>query len=72
MNKGTLLRKVNDKIDKITNTAYELRDLLDDMEDGQLSEIGNDFTDALVEFISSNDIATSSDIINYIEEYFEK
>jgi len=72
MNKGTLLRKVNEKIDKITNVVYELRDLLDDMEDSQLSEIGNDFADALIEFISTNDIATSSDIINYIEEYFEK
>jgi hypothetical protein len=42
------------------------------MEDSQLSEIGVDFADALIEFISTNDIATSSDIINYIEEYFEK
>jgi hypothetical protein len=72
MNKGTLLRKVNEKIDKITNVAYELRDLLDEVEDGQLSEIGNDFVDSLVEFISSNDIATSGDILDYIEEYFEK
>jgi len=72
MNKGNLLRKVNEKIDKITNVAYELRDLLDEVEDGQLSEIGNDFVNSLVEFISSNDIATSGDILEYIEEYFEK
>ena len=72
MNKGTLLRKVNEKIDKITNVIYELRDLLDDVEDEQLSEIGNEFSDAVIEYISNNDIATSGDIIEYIEEYFEK
>jgi len=72
MNKGTLLRKVNEKIDKITNVVYELRDLLDEMEDSQLSEIGNEFADALVEFIATNDTVTSSDLIEYIEEYFEK
>lgn len=72
MNKGTLLRKVNEKFDKITNVVYELRDLLDEMEDEQLSEIGNDFANTIVEYVSSNDTATSSDIIEYIEEYFEK
>lgn len=72
MNKGTLLRKVNEKIDKITNVVYELRDLLDEMEDSELSAIGNEFADALVEFIASNDDVTSSDLIEYIEEYFEK
>lgn len=72
MNKGTLLRKVNEKIDKITNVVYELRDLLDEMEDSQLSEIGNEFADTLVEFIATNDTVTSSDLIEYIEEYFEK
>lgn len=72
MNKGTLLRKVNEKLDKITNAAYELRDLLDEVEDSELSEIGNEFADALVEFISSNDDVTSGDILEYIDEYFEK
>ena len=72
MNKGTLMRKVNEKLDRITNTIYELRDLLDEMEDGELSEIGNEFAEVVVEFIVSNDTVTSSDLINYIEEYFEK
>jgi hypothetical protein len=72
MNKGTLLRKVNEKIDKITNVVYELRDLLDEADDEQLSELGNDFTDALIDFIATNDTATSGDILDYIQEYFEK
>lgn len=72
MNKGTLLRKVNEKLDKITNTVYELRDLLDEMEDGELSEIGNEFADTIIDFIASNDVVTSGDLINYIEDYFEK
>lgn len=72
MNKGTILRKVNEKLDKITNTAYELRDLLDEIEDSELSEIGNEFADSLTEFISSNSDITSGDILDCIEEYFEK
>jgi len=71
MNKGTLMRKVNEKLDKITNSIYELRDLLDDTENDDLSQIGNDFTDNIVDFISENDNVTSSDILNYISEYYD-
>lgn len=72
MNKGTLVRKINEKIDKITNAIYDLRDLLDDTENEDLSQMGNDLADAMVEFISDNDTATSSDILEYIEEYYGK
>jgi flagellin-specific chaperone FliS len=72
MNKGTLVRKINEKIDKITNAIYDLRDLLDDTENDDLSQMGNDLADAMVEFISDNDTITSSDIIEYIEEYYGK
>jgi flagellin-specific chaperone FliS len=72
MNKGTLIRKFNEKIDKITNAVYELRDLLDDTENDDLSQMGNDLADAMVEFISDNDVVTSSDILDYIEEYMSK
>jgi len=69
MNKGTLIRKVNEKLDKITNTICDLRDLLDDTENDDLSSLGNDFADAMTEYISDNDTVTSSDIIEYINEY---
>lgn len=72
MNKGTLIRKINEKIDKITNSIYDLRDLLDDTENDDLSQMGNDLADAMVEFISDNDTTTSSDILEYIEEYYGK
>lgn len=70
MNKGTLIRKVNEKLDKVTNAIYELRDLLDDTENDDLSQMGNDFADALADFISDNDTITSSDILGYIDEYY--
>lgn len=72
MNKGTLIRKINEKIDKITNAIYDLRDLLDDTENDDLSQMGNDLADAMVEYISDNDTVTSSDILEYIEEYYGK
>jgi hypothetical protein len=72
MNKGTLIRKINEKIDKITNAIYDLRDLLDDTENDDLSQMGNDLADAMVEYISDNDSVTSSDILEYIEEYYGK
>jgi len=72
MNKGTLIRKINEKIDNITNSIYELRDLLDDTENDDLSQMGNDLADAMIEFISDNDVVTSSNILEYIEEYYGK
>lgn len=72
MNKGTLIRKINEKIDKITNAIYDLRDLLDDTENDDLSQMGNDLSDAMVEYISDNDTVTSGDILEYIEEYYGK
>jgi len=72
MNKGTLIRKINEKIDKITNAVYDLRDLLDDTENEDLSQMGNDLADAMVSFISDNDTVTSSDIMEYIDEYYGK
>ena len=72
MNKGTLIRKINEKIDNITNSIYELRDLLDDTENDDLSQMGNDLADAMIEFISDNDVMTSSNILEYIEEYYGK
>jgi len=70
MNKGTLIRKINEKLDKITNAICDLRDLLDDTENDDLSSLGNDFADAMLEYISNNDNVTSSDIIEYINEYY--
>lgn len=70
MNKGTLIRKVNEKLDKITNAICDLRDLLDDTENDDLSSLGNDFADVMTEYISDNDTVTSSDIIEYINEYY--
>ena len=72
MNKGTLIRKINEKIDNITNSIYELRDLLDDTENDDLSQMGNDLADAMIEFISDNGVMTSSNILEYIEEYYGK
>lgn len=72
MNKGTLIRKINEKIDNITNSIYDLRDLLDDTENDDLSQMGNDLADAMIEFISDNDVVTSSNILEYIEEYYGK
>lgn len=72
MNKGTLIRKINEKIDNIANSIYDLRDLLDDTENDDLSQMGNDLADAMIEFISDNDVATSSNILEYIEEYYGK
>lgn len=70
MNKGTLIRKINEKIDKITNSICELRDLLDDTDNDDLSQMGNDFAGTLVEAIHDNPTMTSSDIILYVEEYY--
>jgi len=71
MNKGTLVRKVNEKLDHITNAIYELRDLLDDTENDDLSQLGNDFVDTIEDYIINNDTITPADILNYIRDNYK-
>ena len=63
-----LLKKLKDKEDKLLDAIYEIQELLDTAEDGELSSLGSEFTEALNDFIYDNDICNFNNIREYIEE----
>lgn len=66
-----LLKKLREKEEKLLDCIYEIQELLDYTEDSELSSMGNDFCDALTEYISSNDVVSLTDIKTFIEEGME-
>ena len=63
-----LLKKLKDKEEKLLDAIYEIQELLDTAEDGELSSMGTEFSEVLNDFIYDNDVCNFNDIKNYIEE----
>jgi len=66
MNKK-LINKLKAKEDKLMDAIYEIQELLDSTEDAELSSMGNEFCDAMIDFTSENNIMT----LNHIREFIE-
>jgi hypothetical protein len=66
-----LVSKLKVKEDKLMDAIYEIQELLDATEDAELSSMGNEFCDAMIDFISSNGIMTLNEIREFIEEQLE-
>ena len=66
-----LCKKLKDKEEKLLDIIYEIQELLDSTEDSELSSMGNDFSEILVDFIHDNDTISLNDIKKFIEEEFE-
>lgn len=66
-----LLKKLRDKEEKLLDCIYEIQELLDSTEDEELSSMGVEFCDSLVDFINENDTMSLNDIKNFIEHEME-
>jgi hypothetical protein len=66
-----LLKKIREKEEKILDCIYELQELLDSTEDEELSSMGVEFCDSVVDFIHENDNISLNDIRKFIEEDME-
>lgn len=66
-----LLKKLVDKEEKLMDTIYEIQELLDTVEDSELSSMADIFVENLLDFISENDIMTLNEIKRYVEEDLE-
>ena len=67
MNKK-ILKKLKEKEERLLDVIYEIQELLDNTEDAELSSMGNDFCENLVDFVHSNDTISLNDIRSFIEE----
>ncbi len=63
-----LLKKLREKEEKLLDCVYEIQELLDSTEDEELSSMGADFCEIMVDFIHENDTISLNDIKNFIEE----
>ncbi len=62
-----LLKKLKEKEEKLIDAIYEIQHLLDLSEDPELCELGNEFSEAVLDFIQENDIVSLNDIRDAIE-----
>lgn len=66
-----LMKKLREKEEKLLDCVYEIQDLLDSTEDPELSSMGADFCEAVVDFIHENDTMSLNEIRTFIEESME-
>jgi hypothetical protein len=65
---GKLLKKLKVQEEKLLDAIYEFQEFLDSTEDGELSSMGSEFCELLVDFVHENDTMTLNDIKKFIEE----
>ena len=66
-----LFKKLRDKEEKLLDCIYEIQDLLDSTEDAELSSMGAEFCEVMLDFIHDNDKLSLNDIKQFIEEAIE-
>ena len=63
-----LLKKLKVKEDNLLDAIYEIQEFLDSTEDAELSSMGNQFAEAVLDFINDNDTMTLNEIRELIIE----
>lgn len=63
-----LFKKLREKEEKLLDVIYEIQELLDSTEDEELSSMGVEFCETMVDFIHSNDTVSLNDIKAFIED----
>lgn len=66
-----LMKKLREKEERLLDCVYEIQELLDSTEDAELSSMGADFCEVVVDFIHDNDTMSLNEIRTFIEESME-
>ena len=61
-----LLKGLREKEERLIEAIESIRDMLDDVEDGEISSMGNDFCESLLDFMHESDNS-----LNGIREFIE-
>ncbi len=67
LNKSKILKTLQQKEDKIIDALQDLQDFLDSTEDSELSSMGAEFNEVVVDFMHDNNLIT----VNAIKEFIE-
>lgn len=71
MKKNTILKKINYYEDSICNAIQDFRDFLDSTEDPDLSSMGGEFCEMVIDFIHENDTMNTNDIKEFATNELE-
>jgi hypothetical protein len=71
MKKIKVLKGLLQKEEKILDAFEDLQNFLDSTEDEELSSMGNELHELLVDFLQTNDTLNIYDIRNFVEEEYE-
>lgn len=63
-----LLKKLKEKEEKLLDAIYEIQELLDSTEDAELSSMGVEFCESMIDFIGEGDKLSLDAIRSFIEE----
>lgn len=72
MKKNAILKKIDIYENKIIDTIHEFRDFLDQIEDPDISSMGEDFCQFMVDNLYENDIVTVNDIKEFVQHEYEQ
>ncbi len=71
MKKNKILDNINKLENKIIDSVHALQDFLDSTEDPEISSMGAELCDALIDFMYENDTVNINEIKSFIENELE-
>lgn len=72
MKKNAILKKIDLYENKIIDTIHELQDFLDQTEDPDISSMGGEFCQCLIDNLYDNDVITIDNIKEFIQNEYEQ
>ena len=72
MKKNAILKKIDYYENRIIDVVEELRDFLDQLEDDDLSNMGAEFHQMLIDSLYENDIITINQIKEFVQNEYEQ
>ena len=71
MKKNKIIKMIMQKEEKLIESIENFRDFLDSLEDDDLSSLGNEFYETVLDFVYTNDTLSLNDIKEFVEENYE-
>lgn len=72
MKRNTILKKLEFHEEKITKAINDFQDFIYSIEDDELSVMGEDLCEGVLDFLHENDTCSFNDIVNFIENDYEE
>lgn len=65
--RNKILKKLKEKEDQLFDVLNDIQDMMDESDDEELSSMGVQFTELVIDFIHENDTISLNDLREFIE-----